>query len=133
MKKLIVVMLALAVTNIYARSLNVTCKHLAGTNLVNKLSLQYVTDDNDKWTQNVLISVESGEFEIEQGIYSGRLRSSAANRYTPDSIDIFFVPTVNADYDGADIKFFNDDVLGKLAVLEYVSDGPEFTQFLICE
>ncbi len=133
MKKLLLITLLLSTTAFAAipKYYTVTCKHFAGTDVLDNLTIGY-TSQNGQWLNEAKVTIDSDESIMTNGSRVGRINDNALNDYIPEDSEVYFEGCVDCDYDAARINFVHDDVLGQMAVLEYVSDGPAFTQFLQC-
>jgi len=109
----------------------VDCVHLAGTEVVDHIQLQY-TSVKDQWSKKVKVTTVSDEWVMSNQEVMGSLMGDVRNHWVPDESTVYFEPCVDCDFDSAKISYSYDDDFGKLATLSYVSDGPTFTQFLKC-
>src|SRR5690606_20232831 len=111
---------------------SVKCKHFAASQVLDTLDFDFHSIEG-QWSKDVKVTVSSDEAFMPNGERVGKIRSDVRNHYVPDEAEIYFEGCVNCDFDGVKVRFTHDDDLGKLAIMEYVSDGPVFTQILQCK
>lgn len=109
-----------------------TCGHFAASKIIDTMKIAYIKNDS-QWSRVTVIEIKSSEESIiKSDDYVGRLADDITNHYIPTESIVLFEPLKGADYDQAKIRYTHDDDLGTLAVMEYISDGPVFTQILKC-
>lgn len=138
MKKIFMLITLATGISAYAADYQVDCAHFAGTKMVDRMIISYNYEvkpmSSNVWSKDInIVAISPENSEIQTGLHQARFADENLKNPDPYYDEIYFEPCKDCDYDAARINYMRDDNLGLIATIKYISDGPEFAQFLTCK